>query len=63
LNLNLCSEQYNKIDLLYLIVAQQLSGGWRHNNSTKTREVGLPIEQSVYSLMSMEPLHEQVQFT
>jgi hypothetical protein len=27
LNLKLCSKQYNKIDLLHLIVAPQLSGG------------------------------------
>jgi hypothetical protein len=28
LNLKLCSEQYNKVILLHLIVAPQLSGGW-----------------------------------
>jgi hypothetical protein len=31
LNLKLYSEQYNKIDLLHLIVMPQLSGGWQHN--------------------------------
>jgi hypothetical protein len=28
LNLKLCSKQYNKIDLLHLIVVSQLRGGW-----------------------------------
>jgi hypothetical protein len=35
--LKFCSKQYNKIDLLQLIVVPQLSGGWQHNYSTKTR--------------------------
>jgi hypothetical protein len=38
LNLKLCSKQYNKIDILYQIVAPQLSGGWGHNYSTKLRQ-------------------------
>jgi hypothetical protein len=29
------------------------SSGWRHNYSTKTRQVGQANEQSMYSLMSM----------
>jgi hypothetical protein len=48
LNVNLCGKQYNKIDLLHLIVVPQLSSGWRHNYSTKTRNVGRAIEQSMY---------------
>jgi hypothetical protein len=51
--LKLCSKQYNKIDLSHLIVAPQLSGGWRHNYSTKTRQAGCANEQSMYSLISM----------
>ena len=47
-NLKLCSKQDNKIDLLHLIVASQLGGGWRHNNSTKTREAGHANEQSIF---------------
>jgi hypothetical protein len=54
LNLNLCSKQYNQIFVLHLIVAPQLSSGWRHNYSTKTKQVGLANEQSVYSPMPME---------
>jgi hypothetical protein len=37
----------------HLIVARQLSSGWRHNYSTKTRQSGWANEQSMYSLMSM----------
>jgi hypothetical protein len=47
------SNQYYKIDLLHLIVAQQLSGGWQHNYSTKTRQAGHANEQSMYSWLSM----------
>jgi hypothetical protein len=36
LNLKLCSKHYNEIDILHLILAPQLSGGWQHNYSTKT---------------------------
>jgi hypothetical protein len=53
LNLKLCSKLYNKIDLLHLIAMPQLSGGWQHNCSTKTRQAGCANEQSMYSLMSM----------
>jgi len=53
LNLKLCSKQYNKIFVLHLIVAPQLSSGWQHNYSTKTRQAGHANEQSMYSLMSM----------
>jgi hypothetical protein len=44
---------FNKIDLLQLIVAPHLSGGWQHNYSTKTRQAGRANEQPIYSLMSM----------
>ncbi len=44
---------YNKVDLLRLIVAPQLCGGWQHNYLTKTRQMGLANEQSTYYLMSM----------
>ncbi len=47
------SKQYNKIDLLHLIVVLQLSGGWQHNFLTKTRHAGRTNEQSMYSFMSM----------
>jgi hypothetical protein len=43
-------KQCNKIVHLHLIVA--LSGRWRHNYSTKTRQVGHADEQYIYSLMS-----------
>jgi len=52
LNLKLCSKQYNKIDLLQTIVVPQLSGGWQHNYSTKTRWAGCANEQYIYYLMS-----------
>jgi len=38
---------------LHLIVVPQLSSGWWHNYSIKTRQVGCANEQSVYSLVSM----------
>jgi hypothetical protein len=47
-DLELCFQEYNKIDLLCQIVASQLSGGWRHNYSTKTRQAGHANEQSIY---------------
>ncbi len=53
LNLKLCSKQYNKIFVLQLIVVPQLSSGYQHNYSTKTRQTGHANEQSTYSLMSM----------
>jgi hypothetical protein len=53
LNLKFCSKQHNKIFVLHLIVAPQLSSGWRPNYSTKTRQVSCANEQYVYSLMSM----------
>jgi hypothetical protein len=53
LNLKLWSKQHNKIDLLHLIVAPQLNGGWRHTYSIKIRQAGCANEQSMYSLMSM----------
>ncbi len=46
-------KQYNKIDLLHLIVAPQLTGGRQHNYSTKTRQAGFADKQSMYSPMSM----------
>jgi hypothetical protein len=42
----------NKIVLLHLIAAPQLSIGWQHNHSTKTRLSGLANEH-MYSFMSM----------
>jgi hypothetical protein len=54
LNLKLCSKQYNQTFILHLIVVPQLSSGWRHNFSTKTRQAGCANEQSVYSPMPME---------
>jgi hypothetical protein len=56
-NLKLCSKQYNKKFALHLIVAPQLSSDWWHNYSTKTRLVGRANERSMYSLMSMAPIH------
>jgi hypothetical protein len=53
LNSKLCSKQYNKNFVLHLIVVPQLSSGWQHNYSTKTRQAGRAYEQSMYSLMSM----------
>ncbi len=53
LNLKLYSEQYNKNFVFRLIVAPQLSSGWWHNYSTKTRQVDHADEQSMYSLISM----------
>jgi hypothetical protein len=53
LNLKLYSKEYNKKFVLHLIVAPQLSRGWQHNYSTKTRQAGQANEQSMYSLMSM----------
>jgi len=53
LNLNLCSKLYDKNFVLHLIVAPQLSSGWQHNYSTKTRQTGHAIKQSMYTLMSM----------
>jgi hypothetical protein len=53
LNLKLCSKHYNKDFVLHLIVVPQLSSGWWHNYSTKTRQVGWANEQSMYSLMPM----------
>jgi len=53
LNLKLCNKQYNKKFILHLFFAPQLSSGWWHNYSTKTRQAGRANEQSMYSLMSM----------
>jgi hypothetical protein len=53
LNLQLGSKQYNKNFVLHLIVVTQLSSGWQHNYSTKTRQADCANEQSMYSLMSM----------
>ncbi len=47
LNLKLCSKQYNKNFGLHLIVAPQLSSGWWHNYSTKTRQASRANEQSM----------------
>ncbi len=59
LNLKLCIKQYNENFVLPLIVAPQLSSGWQHKYSTKTRPAGRTNEQSMYSLMSMQhPLNK-----
>jgi hypothetical protein len=54
LNFKLCCTQCNKKFVLQLIVVPQLSSGWQHNYSTKTRQAGCTNEQSMYSLMSMK---------
>jgi hypothetical protein len=38
LNLTLCSKKGNNNFALHLIVVSQLSSGWRHNYSAKTRQ-------------------------
>jgi hypothetical protein len=60
LNLKLCSKQYNKKIVLHLIVAPQLGGGQQHNYSNKTRQAGCANEQSMYSLMSMGSIYNQL---
>jgi hypothetical protein len=55
LNLKLYGKQYNKKFVLHLIVGPQLSSGWRHNYSTKTRQAGRVDELSMYSIMCMGP--------
>jgi hypothetical protein len=57
LNLKLCSKQYSKSFVLHLIGVPQLSSGWQHSYSTKTRQAGRANEQSMYSLMSMVSCH------
>jgi len=47
LNLELCNKQYNKIDLLRLIVAPQLSGDWQ------TRQAGHANEQPICILLNL----------
>jgi hypothetical protein len=34
-------------------VIPKLIGGWQHNYTTKTRQVGLANEQSIFSPLSM----------
>jgi hypothetical protein len=59
LKLKLCSQQYNKKFLLPLmIVVPQLSGGWQHNYSSRTRQAGCTNEQSMYYLMPMTGCHQ-----
>ncbi len=53
LYLKLCCKNYYKINLLHQIVVPQVSGGWQHNYSTKTRQAGYANEQSIYSKLSM----------
>ncbi len=60
LNLKLYSKNHNKIFVLHLIVAPQLSSGWWHNYWTKTRQAGHADEQSEYSLMSMILTHSEL---
>jgi len=49
----LIGKLYHKTFVLHLIVAPQLSSGWWHNYSTKTRQTGRANEQSIYSLLSI----------
>jgi hypothetical protein len=53
LDFKFCSKQNNKIDLLYLIVAPLLIGGWQHNYSTKTRQAGRANEQSILLIIDI----------
>jgi hypothetical protein len=53
----LCSKEYNRIDILHWIVAPQIRDGLQHNYSTKTRQVDHANEQPMYSLMSTELTH------
>jgi hypothetical protein len=53
LNLKLYSKQHHKSFVLHLIVVPELSSGWQHNYSTKTRQAGCADEQFMYYLMSM----------
>ncbi len=43
LTLKLYSKQYNTKFVLHLIVVPQLSSGWQHNYSTKTRQAAGPM--------------------
>ncbi len=52
LNLKFCNKQYNIKFILHLIVVPQLSSGWEHNYTMKTRQAGWANEQSMYYLMS-----------
>jgi hypothetical protein len=52
-NLKLFGKQYNKNFLLHLIVVPQLSSGWQHNYSTKSRLADRANEPSMCSLMAM----------
>jgi hypothetical protein len=52
-NLKLTTKQYSRVVLLHLIVVPQLSSGWWHNYSTKTRLASSANEQSLYSLMHL----------
>jgi hypothetical protein len=53
-NLKLGNKQYEKIGLMHMIVAPQISGGWQHNYSTKARQAGHAKEQSVYNILSLD---------
>jgi hypothetical protein len=44
LNLKLHSKQYNRNFVLHLIVVPQLSSGWQHNYTAKTRQAGCAID-------------------
>ncbi len=57
---SLLNKQYNKNFLLHLIVVPQLSGGWQHNYSTKTRQPGRANGQSMYSLKSGKTKRESI---
>ncbi len=61
-NLKLCSKQYKKKFVLPLIVAPQLSSGWQHNYSTKTRQAGRANEHLMHSAKSMRKVDTKPTF-
>ncbi len=54
--LKLCNKQYYKIDLKHKIAAPQLSGGWQHDYSAKTRQAFHANEQSIHYLSLVVPI-------
>jgi hypothetical protein len=56
----LCSKQYNKIELLRLIVVPKLSSGWQHNYSTNTRQAGGLVPMSSLYVLGRQWEHTAV---
>ncbi len=56
LNLKLSIKQYYKNDLLNLILAPQLGGGWQQSYSTKTRQAGSANHRRRIEYLSMLPM-------